>query len=140
MIARADESRGPHALVHFRSRIPAAKSFLRECSLTSFLTAEERSKLHDAPRELSVESSSSFRDHECGSRSFSGSIKGGKKSTRRTVAEWSKILARCRRGGESQSVFCGHHGVSLATLRYQLTKARSEAPAEVVPATLLSCR
>ena len=57
--------------------------------------------------------------------------------TRRTSVEWSKLLARYRKSGESQSAFCDRNGVSLATLHYQLKKEGSLPSGEIVPATFV---
>lgn len=53
---------------------------------------------------------------------------------RRTSVEWTKLLARYRKSGKSQSAFCEETGLSLATLQYQLNKERSLSAGAIVPA------
>lgn len=52
---------------------------------------------------------------------------------RRSPAEWSKVISRLRRSGETQSSFCERQGLSLATLQYHLKKQRPTPPSEITP-------
>ena len=45
-------------------------------------------------------------------------------STRKTSEEWSKLLKRYRKSGNSQAAFCNRNNLSLATLQYHLKKDR----------------
>lgn len=55
-------------------------------------------------------------------------------ATRRTSLEWSRLLTRYGKSGESQAAFCERHGISLTTLQYHLKKDRFRQSCEVVPA------
>jgi len=46
-------------------------------------------------------------------------------SKRRTPDEWSKLLQQYRKSGQSQKAFCNRHGLSTATLQYQLARSPS---------------
>ena len=47
---------------------------------------------------------------------------------RKSEQEWDRIVAELGRSGLSQVGFAERHGLSVATLRYQLAKRRDVAP------------
>ncbi len=57
-------------------------------------------------------------------------------TTRRTPAQWQKLVAAQQSSGLSQKAFCEQEGLSLATFGYWRRKLRKEAWAEEAAASV----